>query len=427
MTASCSIGWAWKPNLLRSPRPDASGAMRADEHLADKLADLAGLQRGRRRHEVTARIPGTARVEVGGAECVGFCSNDYLGLSDHAAVIAAATTATRQWGVGSGASHLISGHTREHHALEQELAVFTNRPRALLFSTGYMANLAVTSVLVGRGDSVFEDRLNHASLLDAGLASGARFVRYAHGDVQALRRRLARLAPAQRSRRILVMTDGVFSMDGDVAPLGGLADACREADATLLVDDAHGFGVLGATGAGAVEDAGLTHGDVPVIMCTLGKAAGTFGAFVAGSEVLIESLIQRARPYIYTTALPPAVAAASRAALRVMRDEPWRRERVLAHAAAFREGTALLGLRLMPSRTPIQPLLVGAESIANAVSSALFARGFWVPAIRPPTVPVGASRLRFTFSAAHTAEDVARLLEALADVRRSGLLDHEAT
>lgn len=400
--------------------------MRADDHLAEKLAELEGLQRGRRRREVTARIPGTARVAVGGTECVGFCSNDYLGLSDHAAVVAAAATATHQWGVGSGASHLISGHTQEHHALEQELAAFTNRPRALLFSTGYMANLAVTGVLAGRGDSVFEDRLNHASLLDAGLATGARFVRYAHGDAQALRRKFARLSPAQQSRRALVMTDGVFSMDGDVAPLAELANACREADATLLVDDAHGFGVLGATGGGAVEDAGLTHGDVPVLMCTLGKAAGTFGAFVAGSEVLVESLIQRARPYIYTTALPPAVAAASRAALRVMRDEPWRRVRVLEHAATFREGTAALGLQLMPSRTPIQPLLVGAESIANAVSSALFDRGFWVPAIRPPTVPVGASRLRFTFSAAHTSGDVSRLLDALADIQRCGLLDHVA-
>jgi 8-amino-7-oxononanoate synthase len=399
--------------------------MHADGQLADKLAELAALQRGRRRHAVTARIPGTAHLEVGGARCVGFCSNDYLGLSDHAAVIAAATTATHEWGVGSGASHLISGHTREHHALEQELAAFTQRPRALLFSTGYMANLAVTSVLAGRGDLVFEDRLNHASLLDAGLASGARFVRYAHGDVQALRRKFARATPGKRSRRTLVMTDGVFSMDGDVAPLTGLALACREADATLLVDDAHGFGVLGATGAGAVEEAGLTHRDVPVLMCTLGKAAGTFGAFIAGSEVLVESLVQRARPYIYTTALPPAVAAASRAALRVMRDEPWRRERVLAHSQAFRDGAASLGLRLMPSRTPIQPLLVGAESIANAVSSALFARGLWVPAIRPPTVAVGASRLRFTFSAAHTAQDVARLLEALADIKKSGLLDRE--
>jgi 8-amino-7-oxononanoate synthase len=397
--------------------------MRADEQLAGKLAELAGLHRGRRRLEVTARIQGTARVTVGGAECVGFCSNDYLGLADHAAVIAAATKATREWGVGSGASHLISGHTREHHALEQELAEFTNRPRALLFSTGYMANLAVTGMLVGRGDSVFEDRLNHASLLDAGLASGARFVRYAHGDVQALQRKLVRLGSAQRSRRILVMTDGVFSMDGDVAPLAELAQACREAGATLLVDDAHGFGVLGATGAGAVEDAGLTCADVPVLMCTLGKAAGTFGAFIAGSEVLVESLIQRARPYIYTTALPPAVAAASRAALRVMRDEPWRRERVLAHSQAFRAGAASLGLKLMPSRTPVQPLLAGAESIANAVSSALFVRGLWVPAIRPPTVPVGASRLRFTFSAAHTAQDVARLLEALAGIKKSGLLD----
>ena len=292
---------------------------RADATLAEKLAEQAAAGRSRRRRTVEAREPGGVRVTVEGRECVSFCSNDYLGLADHPRIVAAFCDAARRWGVGSGASHLVSGHDGEHHALEEELAEFVARPRALLFSTGYMANLAVASVLVGRGDHVLEDRLNHASLLDAGLASGARFSRFTHGDVAALRTKLSRIGATART---LVMTDGVFSMDGDIAPLRDVAAACRESAAQLLVDDAHGFGVLGATGAGAVEEAGLGLDDVPILMCTLGKAVGTFGAFVAGSSVLIESLLQRARTYIYTTALPPAVAAATRESLRVMRDEP---------------------------------------------------------------------------------------------------------
>jgi 8-amino-7-oxononanoate synthase len=396
---------------------------RADEVLADQLAQQAAAGRSRRRRTVDVREPGGVRVTVEGRECLSFCSNDYLGLADHPRVVAAFITAARRWGVGSGASHLVSGHDAEHHALEEELAQFVGRPRALLFSTGYMANLAVAGVLAGRGDHVLEDRLNHASLLDAGLASGARFTRYAHGDVAALQRKLQR---AGRAAQTLVMTDGVFSMDGDVAPLREIAAVCREADAALLVDDAHGFGVLGATGAGSVEEAGLGVDDVPVLMGTLGKAVGTFGAFVAGSPVLVESLLQRARTYIYTTALPPAVAAATRAALRVMHDEPWRRSRVLEHAAQFRAGLAELGLPSLPSRTPIQPLLIGAEAAAVAASNALFEQGFWVPAIRPPTVPVGSSRLRCTFSAAHTPTQVEQLLEALRSLRARGVFEPAA-
>lgn len=393
--------------------------MSLEAHLASGLAARRAARRERRRMIVEARRAGSTRVRVDGRECQAFCSNDYLGLADHADVVEAFVAGAREWGVGSGASHLVSGHCREHHALEDELAEFVQRPRALLFSTGYMANLAVVGSLVGRGDRVFEDRLNHASLLDAGLASGARFARFPHADASALRARLAQTSSA----RTLVASDGVFSMDGDTAPLAELAAACREHAAWLLVDDAHGFGVLGEHGRGSTEAAELGPDAVPVLMCTLGKAAGTFGAFVAGSHDLIEALIQGARTYVYTTALPPAVAAATRAALRVMREEPWRRERVLEHSARFRREAATLGLRLLPSWTPIQPLVLGTEDAALAASEALLESGFWVPAIRPPTVPSGSSRLRITFSASHRPEDVDRLLDALADLRRSGLLD----
>ena len=365
---------------------------------------------------VDARRHGSPRVRVEGRELLTFCSNDYLGLADHADVIAALVAAAGEWGVGSGASHLVSGHCREHHALEEELAAFVGRPRALLFSTGYMANLAVVTTLLGRGDRVFEDRLNHASLLDAGLASGARFARYPHADVAALRARLARGAGS----RAMVATDGVFSMDGDVAPLRELARACRELDASLFVDDAHGFGVLGPTGRGSVEAAGLGSQDVPILMGTLGKSCGTFGAFVAGSGELVETLLQRARTYVYTTALPPAVAAATRASLRLIQEEPWRRSRVLEHVARFRREASRHGLPLAASNTPIQPLLLGSEAAALAASDALLAAGIWVPAIRPPTVPAGTSRLRITFSAAHTDADVDQLLEALATLVPAG-------
>ncbi|HWJ06122.1 MAG TPA: 8-amino-7-oxononanoate synthase [Steroidobacteraceae bacterium] len=392
---------------------------RLDTALATDLAALAAAGRARRRRTVESRGRGGVRVRVDGRECLAFCSNDYLGLADHPRVVEAFCAAAQRWGVGSGASHLVSGHDAEHHALEQELAQFVGRPRALLFSTGYMANLALGTVLAGRGDAVYEDRLNHASLLDAGLASGARFARYGHADVAALRAKLAR---RDAGKRALVLTDGVFSMDGDVAPLRELAAACTAAGATLAVDDAHGFGVLGATGAGAVEAAGLGLDEVPVLMCTLGKAVGTFGAFVAGSEALVESLLQRGRTYVYTTALPPAVAAATRVAVRLLHDESWRRDAVLERVRQFRAGAAALGLQLLPSSTPVQPIMVGAEATAVALSEALFAAGCWVPAIRPPTVPAGSSRLRVSLSAAHTADDVARLLETLANLRVSDTL-----
>ena len=386
--------------------------------LAAGLDQRSAAGRARRRPLVASRSDAATHVVVDGAERIAFCGNDYLGLSDHPAVIEACITALRRWGVGSGASHLVSGHTAEHHALEQELATLTGRPRAVLFSTGYMANLAVVRALAGRRDLVLEDRLNHASLIDAGLASGARFRRYPHADVAALEARLAASAAAPRK---LVVTDGVFSMDGDVAPLAALAAACTRHGAMLHVDEAHGFGVLGPRGLGSVEAAGLGAEAVPSLMCTFGKALGTFGAFVAGPETLIETLVQTAREHVYTTAVPPALAAATRAALAVARDEPWRRERVLRLAAEFRAGAETLGLRLAASSTPIQPVIVGDERAALAASAALHDAGFFVPAIRPPTVPAGSSRLRFTFSAAHHDLDLERLLAALATLARRGL------
>lgn len=353
--------------------------------------------------------PPGPELRIGGERLLAFCSNDYLGLANHPDVVRALQAGADAWGVGSGAAHLVSGHSAAHHALEEELADFIGRPRALLFSTGYMANLGVAGALLGPGDRLFADRYNHASLLDAARYSGARLVRYAHADGDDLGRRLV----ASGRSGHLITTDGVFSMDGDLAPLPALAAAARAAQAWLLVDDAHGLGVLGAGGRGSVAHCGLEADAVPILMGTLGKAFGTFGAFVAGSEDLIETLIQRARTYVYTTATPPALAEATRASLRLVRAESWRRERLQALIARFRSGAAQLGLQLMASETPIQPLLVGAADAAVRLSERLRARGILVPAIRPPTVPAGTARLRITFSAAHEEAQVDRLLEAL--------------
>ena len=347
-------------------------------------------------------------VELAEGRFLNFCSNDYLGLASHPKVIEALRRAAVDYGVGSGASHLVCGHSRPHHQLEEALAEFTGRPRALLFSSGYMANTGILSTILQRGDFVYEDRLNHASLLDGGLHSGARFQRFPHNDVSALAARMARTQGPQ-----LVVVDGVFSMDGDMAPLSQLADLCARQDAWLMVDDAHGFGVMGARGAGSTEAAGLDADAVPVLMATLGKALGTAGAFVAGSELLIEGLIQQSRNYIYTTALPPAVAAASLASLGLLQEESWRREHLLALIARFRRGAEALELPLMDSCSAIQPLLVGAAGRAVTLSRLLRDRGYLIGAIRPPTVPAGTSRLRITLSAAHTEEQVDQLLDAL--------------
>ena len=346
---------------------------------------------------------------------VNFCSNDYLGLARDPEVVAAMAEAAQRYGAGAGASHLVSGHGVEHEALERELAEFTGRARALVFSTGYMANLGVLGALAGRDDLLLGDELNHASLIDAArLVRSTHLQRYAHGDAAAARAALAAYdAHDAHAAGAFVITDGVFSMDGDLAPLPALADAARAHGAWLVVDDAHGFGVVGATGGGCCEHFGLDARDVPVLIGTFGKALGTFGAFVAGDDDIIELLIQRARTYIYTTALPPPVAAATRRALRIVREEPWRREILQARIAEFRAGAAKRGLAVSPSTTPIQPLILGTESAALTASHRLAEAGYRVTAIRPPTVPVGTARLRITLSAAHTAQQVESLLAAL--------------
>ncbi|MFQ3201219.1 MAG: 8-amino-7-oxononanoate synthase [Zhongshania sp.] len=350
------------------------------------------------------------RVVVDGREFLLFCSNDYLGLANHPQLVAAMQHAAQTYGVGGGASHLVCGHSALHHRLEERLAEVTGRDRALLFSTGYMANLGTVTALMGKGDHILEDRLNHASLLDAGLLSGAKFQRFHHNDLDDLERRLKKL-PATGQR--LLVVDAVFSMDGDIAPLPQLAALATKYDAYLMADDAHGFGVLGRTGAGCCELFGLGQDQLPVLMGTLGKGIGSFGAFIAGSELLIESLIQFARPYIYTTAMPPAVASASLASLDLLSAEAWRREHLIVLINRFKEGAAKLALPLMASNTPIQPLLVGDEALAMKISADLEAEGVLVSAIRPPTVAVGQSRLRITITAGHAAADVDVLLAAL--------------
>jgi len=358
------------------------------------------------------------RPHIDGRQVLAFCSNDYLGLAGHPEVIAAFKRGADAHGVGSGAAHLVTGHSIAHQALEEELADFTGRPRALLFSSGYLANLGVVSALAGRSDQVFEDRLNHASLLDGALLSRARLRRYPHGDVRALARMLDApgAAMAARGRTTLIATDGVFSMDGDLAPLPELARAAAHAGAWLLVDDAHGLGVLGPAGGGSLDHFGLGLAEVPILIGTLGKALGTAGAFVAGSEDLVSTLIQRARTYIYTTAPPPAIAEATRESLRIACRESWRRERLRALVARFRAGARALGLPLAGSATPIQPVIAGTPERALRWSRYLEACGILVSAIRPPTVPAGSARLRVTFSAAHEEADVDRLLGAFADL-----------
>ncbi|HEV2284608.1 MAG TPA: 8-amino-7-oxononanoate synthase [Steroidobacteraceae bacterium] len=386
---------------------------RAAHALEAELSRLEAAQLRRRR--ITAEgfaEPGSrALLTVRGRTLVDFSSNDYLGLARHPALAGAMRAAADAAGAGSAASHLVTGHGAEHQQLEEELAAFTGRARALLFSSGYMANLAVIGALAGRGERVVLDRLSHASLIDGARLSGADLRRYAHADARAA----AHFVDEDPEHTALIGTDGVFSMDGDLAPVAELAQLARRAGAWLVVDDAHGLGVVGAGGGGTLEEQGVESSEVPVLIGTLGKAFGSFGAFVAGEAALIDYLTQKARSYIYTTALPQPVAAASRAALKVAQSEGWRRTHLTALIGRFRRRALGCGVPLAASGTAIQPVMLGSEAAVLAAQRALEAAGFCVVAIRPPTVPPGSARLRVTLTAAHTEAQVDRLTDALGE------------
>ncbi|MDD4929457.1 MAG: 8-amino-7-oxononanoate synthase [Gallionella sp.] len=409
----------------------------------DERAAL-GLLRSRR----TVFSPQSPHIVVEGTPYLSFCSNDYLGLAHHPKLIAALQQGAQQWGAGAGSAHLVNGHFLPHEQLEHELADFAGKPAALLFSTGYMANLGVVQALAGRGDTVFADKLNHASLNDAMQLSRACVKRYRHNDIAQLESLLAQtnghgkeaipddetnharfplsnfppLAGARanetphgfhvKAGRKLICTDAVFSMDGDMARLPELLALCEQYDAWLLVDDAHGFGVLGEQGRGSLAHFGINSKRI-IYMATLGKAAGVFGAFVAAEQVVIDTLINHAGSYVYTTATPPALSVALLESLRLIRGGDELRAHLQKLIAQLRTGLANLPCVLMESGTAIQPLLAGENQAALDLSTALRERGIWVAAIRPPTVPTGTARLRITLSAAHTASDVDRLLEAL--------------
>ncbi len=379
------------------------------EHLREQLGGREREKLYRRR--LTLEGSQNTQICVEGREYLSFCSNDYLGLADHPHLIAAVCEGARRYGVGAGASHLISGHFSAHHALEEVLAYFTGFPRALLFSTGYMANAGVITALAGRGDAIFADKLNHASLNDAALLSRAKFIRYPHLDLAVLERQLA----ASQAKLKLVLTDAVFSMDGDIAPVASLLTLCEKYNAWLLLDDAHGFGVLGPQGRGVLAHFNIRSPRI-IYMGTLGKAAGVFGAFVAAEAEIIETLVQYARSYIYTTAAPPLLSYALLTSLELIEREEWRRENLVQLTAALKREVQSLRWKLLPSDTAIQPLLIGESETALQISQALRACGILVPAIRPPTVPQGAARLRISLSATHGMEDVARLVAALREL-----------
>ena len=378
--------------------------------------DLAALdEKNLRRTRRTLDTPQSAHVTVDGKNYVAFCSNDYLGLASHPELIAAAQSGATQFGVGAGASHLVLGHTRAHENLEQQLAAFVQLPRALLFSTGYMANLGVVTALLNRDDAVFADRLNHASLNDACLLARAQFKRYAHNSLE----QLERLLSTTKAKRKLIVADAVFSMDGDIAPVPELLALAERYDAWLLLDDAHGFGVLGDgandKGRGVLEHFNLQHPRI-IYMATLGKAAGVFGAFVAGETTLIETLMQRARTYIYTTAMPPLLACAVSKSIEVIAAGAslrWQLAENIIQLKQMVTNDLPAAWRLLPSITAIQPLVIGDNRAATDVAEKLAARGVLVPAIRPPTVPQGTARLRISLSAAHSKDDVLLLCDAL--------------
>ncbi|MBK8522942.1 MAG: 8-amino-7-oxononanoate synthase [Betaproteobacteria bacterium] len=382
------------------------------DELQAGLQELEGEGLKRRRRVLDSPCGPVCTVD--GREVVSFCSNDYLGLANDPRLIAAAQAAAAQWGVGSGASHLVSGHLRPHETLETALAEFVGFPRALSFSTGYMANLAIVPALVGRGDAVFADKVNHASLIDAVQLSRADSHRYLHGDVASL----SAMLKASTARRKLILTDAVFSMDGDLAPLPALLELAERHDAWLVIDDAHGFGVLGENGRGSLSHFGLVTKTQPankrvILMGTLGKAAGGSGAFVAADSLVIEWLLQRARTYIFTTAASPIMAATLLTALDCIINADAARDKLMQRIAQLRSGLEDTRWRMLRSETAIQPIIVGDNAECVRVAEALLERGLWVPAIRPPTVPKGTARLRVSLSATHTEAHVAALVDAL--------------
>ena len=383
---------------------------RLNARLAAELEEIAAAGLTRRRRVLES--PCGRIVAVDGKKVLNFASNDYLGLADNRDIAQAMAEGAQTWGAGSGAAHLVSGHLAPHEALERALAAFTGFESTLTFSTGYLANLAVTPTFAGRGDAVFADKLNHASLIDAmqlAKANGADVQRYPHNDVAALERLLAK----STAKNKLIVTDSVFSMDGDLAPLPLLYQLAERYDAWLVIDDAHAFGVLGPQGQGSLAHFGLPAAHRILLMGTLGKAAGVGGAFVAGSQLAIDTLLNKGRSYIFTTAAPPAMACALQKSLQLIRDGDALRKQLFARIAQLRDGLAGLPWPLLPSATAIQPLIIGDNEAALALSRSLWEKGLWTPAIRPPTVPKGTARLRISVSAAHTEADIAQLVNTL--------------
>jgi 8-amino-7-oxononanoate synthase len=384
-----------------------------ETRLSTELAEIAASGLTRRRRVLESNCG--RMVTVDGKNLLNFASNDYLGLAGNPEITQAMAEGAQQWGAGSGASHLVSGHLAPHEALEKEIAAFTGFPRALTFSTGYLANLAVTPTLAGRGDAVFADKLNHASLIDAmqqAKANGADVQRYPHNDMAALEKMLAASSAAHK----IIVSDAVFSMDGDLAPLPLLFALAEQYDAWLVIDDAHGFGVLGQQGKGSLAHFNLPSAKRILLMGTLGKAAGVGGAFVAGSETAIEYLLQKGRSYIFTTAQPPAIACALSKSLQLIKNGDALRASLMSRIGQLRDGLSGSTLKLLPSITAIQPLIIGENDATVVLSKALWERGLWVPAIRPPTIPKGTARLRISLSAAHTAADIDTLCATLKEL-----------
>ncbi len=368
------------------------------------------------RQRKSLETPQQPHIRIDGKDFLAFCSNDYLGLANHPDLIQTMVTAANTWGVGSSSSHLVIGHQQVHHDLEQALAEFVGYPRALLFSSGYMANIGAIKSLIGQGDDTFHDYLDHASLLDGGWLSRARFQRFAHSDYDDLEKLLAASRALSPESKRLVVSDSVFSMDGEIADIPILSSTAKQQDAWLMIDDAHGLGVLGENGSGILSHWGVSTDAVEVYVGTLGKAFGCAGAFVASSELVIETLIQSARTYIYTTAIPPAIAATILKALEIVRNEQWRRDKLNELIEYFKRGAEEIGLPLMPSTTAIQPLLYISTEKTLQVSDALAKQGILITPIRPPTVPKNTSRLRVTLSAGHSKVDIDRLFKVLAEV-----------